>query len=246
MKIDRPVRTISGPGAGVSIACRLQPSSAGSSRAEPTSTWSVAGSSPLRTVSPPASAPSASIAAATVAFATSSGVIARASTSVTACSRWRRLPARRSRPTAAARPSFAWRSLPEITPAPTDAASQTNMDNWDPRSKSVTSGTNTRPPTRLTSAPASGPQTIAAATEMSAPRPPGTPSKLPGRTSAKSRSTATCARTKPGIHRGFQIQRASGPGLRARRAVRSTDRSLWPTDVTRPRRSRTRPRCGPS
>ena len=124
-----------------------------------------------------------------------------------------------------ARSSSAWRSLPEMTPAPTAATSQTNMENWDPGSKSVTSGTNTRPPTRLTSAPASGPQTIAAATEMSAPRPPGTPSKLPGRTSAKSRSTATCARTKPGIHRGFQIQRASGPGLRARRAVRF-DRSF--------------------
>ena len=180
MKIGRPVRTISGPGAGRSIGWRLQPvwqARPGRSRRAPAGCPGRRRPGPS---DPPASAPSASIAAVTVACATSSGVIARARTSVIACRRWSRLPARRSRAIAAARSSFAWRSLPEITPAPTDAISQRKTENWVPGSKSVTSGTKTRPPTRLTSAPAIGPQTIAAATERSAPKPPGTPSKLPG------------------------------------------------------------------
>jgi hypothetical protein len=110
----------------------------------------------------------------------------------------------------------------------------------------VTSGTKTRPPMRLTSAPASGPQTIAAATDKRAPDPPGTPSKLSEGVSAKSRRTATCARMNPGIHRGFQIQRASGPGaLGTRSDVRSPRRSAGSVSITRPRRSRTRPRCDP-
>ena len=54
--------------------------------------------------------------------------------------------------------------------------SQRKIENWVPRSKSATSGTKTKPPTRATSAPATGPQTIAAATDRSAPKPPGTPS----------------------------------------------------------------------
>ena len=111
-------------------------------------------------------------------------------------------------------------------------------------SKSVTSGTNTRPPTRLTSAPATG-RRRSRSLPTGARRSLGD-AKLPGLFSANTRRTATCPRTNPGIHRGFQIKERAARASALRTDRRSARRSVGSMDITHPRRSRTTLRCDPS